>query len=96
MSTTQVSRLTAPEEIEYPESDGKPMADNTLQYDWLTWIKGGLDFVFRDDPNVFIAGDLFWYPVQGNSRIRRAPDVMVALGRSLKGTGRTYLGGSPK
>ena len=88
MSTT--SRLTAQDEIEYLESDGKRMAENTLQYEWISKIKGGLDIVFCDDPNVFIAGDLFWYPVQYNSRIRRAPDVMVALGRP-KGHTRTYL-----
>ena len=79
MSTT--TRLTAPEEIEYPESDGEPMAENTEQYDWITLIEEGLDDVFRDDPNVFVAADLFWYPVQGNNKIRRAPDVMVAIGR---------------
>jgi Uma2 family endonuclease len=79
MSTT--TRLTAPEEIEYPESDGEPMAENTDQYNWITLIEEGLDDVFRDDPNVFIAADLFWYPIEGNNTIRRAPDVMVAFGR---------------
>jgi hypothetical protein len=29
----------------------------------------------------FVAGDLLWYPVKGNPRVRIAPDVMVALGR---------------
>src|SRR6516164_2588240 len=79
MSTT--TRLTAPADIEYPETDGEPMAENTEQYDWITKIKWNLERVFRDDPNVFIAGDLFWYPVEGNNRIRRAPDVLVAIGR---------------
>ncbi len=31
--------------------------------------------------DVFIAGDLLWYPVEGNNKIRQAPDVIVALGR---------------
>jgi Uma2 family endonuclease len=88
MSTT--TRLTAPEEIEYPESDGEPMAENTEQYDWITLIEEGLDDVFRDDPNVFVAADLFWYPVEGNAAIRRAPDVMVAFGRP-KGRRGAYL-----
>jgi Uma2 family endonuclease len=89
MSTT--TRPTAQDdEIEYPESDGEPMAENTLQYEWITTIKGGLDIVFADDPNVFVAGDLFWYPVQGDNLTRRAPDVMVALGRP-KGHRRAYL-----
>jgi len=37
--------------------------------------------VFRDDPNVFVAGDLLWYPVEGDSTIRTAPDTMVVFGR---------------
>ncbi|MGH9769836.1 MAG: Uma2 family endonuclease [Blastocatellia bacterium] len=69
------------EEIVYPESDGKPMAENTVQYRRLTRIKDGLEARFKHDPQVFIAGDLFWYPVKGQSQINQAPDVMVAIGR---------------
>src|SRR4051812_18491619 len=88
MSTT--TRLTAHEEIDYPDSDGEPMAENTLRYERITTIKGGLDIVFRHDPNVFVAEDLFWYPVAGDNTTRRAPDVMVALGRP-KGHRGSYL-----
>jgi Uma2 family endonuclease len=76
--------------IEYPDCDGEPMAENTVQYDWITKIKGGLDIVFRDRPDVFVAGDLFWYPVRGDNTTRRAPDVMVAFGRP-KGPRGSYL-----
>ncbi len=69
------------DEIVYPESDGKPMAENTIQYRWITRIKGGLEARFKDDPQVFVAGDLFWYPVRGQTQINQAPDVMVAIGR---------------
>jgi len=69
------------EEIVYPESDGKPMADNTEQFDWIVTIKNGLEELFMGNPNVFIAGDLLWYPVEGNPKIRAAPDAMVAFGR---------------
>jgi Uma2 family endonuclease len=67
--------------IVYPDSDGKPMADNTLQYQWIVTITGGLDDLFADDPNVFVAGDLLWYPVEGHPEIRTAPDTLVAFGR---------------
>lgn len=67
--------------IEYPDSDGLPMADNTLQYEWIVTIKGGLDAIFLDNPDVFVAGDLLWYPVEGQPTIRSAPDVMAAIGR---------------
>ena len=67
--------------IIYPESDGKPMADNTKQFELIVEIKKGLDLLFINDPQVFVAGDLFWYPVEGQSKIVTAPDVMVAMGR---------------
>jgi len=76
--------------ITYPESDGKPMADNTLQFRWIVTIQGGLDGLFRDQPDVFVAGDLLWYPVEGEPRVSAAPDVMVAFGRP-KGDRRSYL-----
>ena len=77
-----VSLLLEPKaEIIYPESDGEPIADNTKQFEWITTIKGGLDALFADDPNVFVAGDLFWYPVEGDPATRVAPDVLVAFGR---------------
>jgi len=52
----------------YPDSDGKPIADNTLQFRWMVTIQGGLDAWFRHDSHVFVAGDLLWYPVEGNNR----------------------------
>ena len=68
-------------DIIYPESDGKPMADNTKQFRWIVIIKQNLDQLYTNDPNVFVAGDLFWYPVEGRNTIVQAPDVMIALGR---------------
>ena len=56
----------------YPEDDGLPTADNTRQYETIVTIKGGLDANFRHDPNVFIAGNLLWYPVEGDNTIRQA------------------------
>ena len=71
----------------YPESDGKPVADNTIQFGLIMKIQGGLDSLFNS-PDVFVAGDLFWYPVEG-SLVRQAPDVMVVFGRP-KGHRRSY------
>lgn len=75
-----VSQISKPEII-YPDSDGKPMADNTKQFELIVEIKKGLDLLYINEPNVFIAGDLFWYPVQGQPKIVTAPDVMVVFGR---------------
>ncbi|MBI3971638.1 MAG: Uma2 family endonuclease [Chloroflexi bacterium] len=76
--------------IVYPESDGKPIAENTKQFRWIVTIEGGLEALFRDDPNVFVAGDLLWYPVEGRPDVCTAPDAMVVFGRP-KGDRRSYL-----
>jgi Uma2 family endonuclease len=66
------------------------MADNTTQFRWIVTIQGGLDALFREHPQVFVAGDLFWYPVTDHPEIRMAPDVLVAFGRP-KGDRSSYL-----
>ncbi|MBW4496858.1 MAG: Uma2 family endonuclease [Oscillatoria princeps RMCB-10] len=67
-------------EIIYPESDGQPMADNTKQFRWIVTIKENLEILFAAIADVFVAGDLFWYPVRGSLH-RQAPDVMVVFNR---------------
>ena len=69
------------DEVVYEDSDGRRISDNTLQFRWIMTLQGGLDALFRADPNVFVAGDLLWYPVKGQPKVRAAPDAMVALGR---------------
>jgi Uma2 family endonuclease len=69
-------------EIIYPDGDGNPMSDNTLQFSWIVKIKENLEILFANEPNVFIAGDLLWYPIEGDNKTRRAPDTMVAFGRA--------------
>ena len=78
--TTLPIRTT--QKIIYPDSDGKPMADNTIQFRWIVLIKENLELIFADAPDVFVAGDLLWYPVEGHPEICVAPDVMVAFGRA--------------
>ncbi|MFB2969290.1 Uma2 family endonuclease [Aerosakkonema sp. BLCC-F183] len=68
-------------EIIYPDSDGQPIADNTKQFRWIVIIKENLEILFANNDDVFVAGDLLWYPVQGNNTIRQAPDAMVVFGR---------------
>lgn len=67
--------------IVYPDQDGQPMSDNTKQFRWIVLLKENLDWLFADHPDVFIAGDLLWYPVEGSPEIRVAPDAMVVFGR---------------
>ncbi|USR91729.1 Uma2 family endonuclease [Phormidium yuhuli AB48] len=76
-----VRELSQSTDIIYPDGDGQPMADNTKQFRWIVVIKENLELLFADNPDVFVAGDLLWYPVEGNNRLRRAPDAMVVFGR---------------
>jgi Uma2 family endonuclease len=87
---TTAIRSTSLSEIDYPEDDGQPMAESTLQFKWIVVIKEGLEGLFRDDPNVFVAGDLLWYPVKGDPTIRTAPDAMAVFGRPKKGRRGSY------
>lgn len=68
-------------EVIYPESDRQPMADNTKQFRWIVTIKENLEILFASQSDVFIAGDLFWYPVEANPNIKKAPDALVVFGR---------------
>lgn len=74
----------------YPSSDGKRMADNTRQFEWIVALQGGIDAVVRADPAVLVAGDCLWYPVEGEPKIRTAPDTMVIFGRP-KGYRGSYI-----
>lgn len=75
------SQSNSQAEVIYPDSDGKRMADNTEQFRWIVTIQQNLDWLFADRPDVFVAGDLLWYPVEGSREICMAPDVLVAFGR---------------
>jgi Uma2 family endonuclease len=66
--------------IEYPSSDGKPMAETWLHVRAIMLLHQALEDFFRDRPDAFIASDLFWYWDEGNPSACMAPDVMVVLG----------------
>ena len=77
---TAAPGLTPPE-IVYPDSDGKPMAENTKQLRWITLLYDNFRAMFHDRDDVFVAGDNFWYPVEGELQTVFAPDVYVAFDR---------------
>ncbi len=66
----------------YPDSDGQPMAENTLQYCWIVRLVTNLKQLLKDEM-AFVAGDLLWYPVpvERPPAPCQAPDAMVVLGR---------------
>ena len=83
-------QITPLDDPDYPSSDGERLADNMLQFRWIMAIQGGIDTLFLADPNVLVAGDCLWYPVEGDNTIRVAPDTMVIFGRP-KGDRGSYI-----
>ena len=77
-------------EIDYPDHDGNPMSDNTEQFRWIVMIKENLEVMYAASIDVFVAGDLLWYPIEGDNKTRYAPDAMVAFGRP-KGRRGSYM-----
>jgi Uma2 family endonuclease len=80
MTFTKQQGLNPETDIHYPDSDGKPMADNTKQFKLIVMIKENLEICYASMAHVFVAGDLLWYPIEGDNTTRIAPDAMVAFG----------------
>src|SRR5581483_3248456 len=57
------------------------MADNTKQAQWIVLLYNNLLAIFHLRADVFVATNLFWYPVEGQPDLRVAPDVLVVFGR---------------
>lgn len=80
---------TAPAPIHYPESDGKPMGETDVHIDAMIYLREALRDHFRDDPQIYVAGNMLLYYEEGNPAACVAPDVFVVQGVA-KGERRTY------
>ena len=69
-----------PGDVVYPDCDGAPMADNPTQGRAIRFLVHGFERLFHGRPDVFVGGDFFWYPVEGQPTIVQAPDVTVIAG----------------
>ena len=91
MSTNGVTALSQPAEpVHYPDSDGKPMAENDWQLDEITRLVDTLRELLRQDPDAYVSGNILCYYEEGNPRHSFSPDVLVALGAG-KHRRETYL-----
>ena len=66
--------------IEYPSSDGEPMAESKWQYVPLTDTVSALENHFINRPDVFIGGDMLVYYRMNDNETRVAPDVFAVFG----------------
>ena len=64
------------EDVFYPSSDGKPMAENMWQSRAILHAVGDIEAA---RPRALVAADILVYPEEGNNKNAIAPDVLVAL-----------------
>ena len=70
--------------IDYPTSDGKPMAETDLHRRLMVDLIEILDERYANDPLAYVSGDLLLFYEEGNKRRHVAPDVFVVLGVEKK------------
>jgi len=63
--------------VEYPTSDGKPMAETDVHRDLMFDLIETLRIHFAADPRVYVSGDLLLFYEEGNKNKHVAPDVFV-------------------
>jgi Uma2 family endonuclease len=66
--------------IDYPTSDGRPMAETDLHRDLMVALIQILDHFFAEKSTVYVSGNLLVYYVPGNKRKHVSPDVFVVFG----------------
>jgi Uma2 family endonuclease len=68
-------------DIDYPDSDGKPMAESDYQRPYIAYGTEVLNIFFADQPQVYVSGNLLIYYEEGNPKASVSPDVFVVLNR---------------
>ncbi|HET7509485.1 MAG TPA: Uma2 family endonuclease [Solirubrobacterales bacterium] len=76
-------------DIDYPESDGRPLGESDVHRTEIVDLIYALDTRYEDRPDVYVAGDLLLYYVRGDRRAVVCPDVFLVQGVA-KGLRRTY------
>ena len=66
--------------IDYPSSDGKPLAENDAQHTAIRYGVGALGVYYAGRNDVYVSCDLLIYYEEGNPRVSVAPDVFVVFG----------------
>ena len=74
---TPILALAKPSEIDYPTSDGRPMAETDDHRLQMNDLIGTLGDRFADDPMVYVSGNLLVYYVPGDRLRHLSPDVFV-------------------
>ncbi|HSS79145.1 MAG TPA: Uma2 family endonuclease [Thermoanaerobaculia bacterium] len=84
-------------EVEYPDSDGQPMAETEIHLNEMVDLLAALKRRYRGAPDVYVGGDMFLYYRQGDPRSVVAPDVFFVRGvpRGVRKTFKLWEEGVP-
>ena len=66
-----------PAAVDYPSSDGKPLAENDAQLHAIHYAFGALRLYYAARTDVYVSADLLIYYEEGNPRVSVAPDTFV-------------------
>ena len=69
-----------PETIDYPDSDGLPMAESEFQFWPILYVGAALDCYFQARDDVYVVGNLLLYYQEGDDKKSVSPDLMVVFG----------------
>ncbi len=78
MATTP--RPSLGRKVDYPTSDGKPMAETDAHRELMLDLICTLDDHFAADPRAYVSGNLMLFYEEGNRRKHISPDVFVVRG----------------
>lgn len=71
---------SVPREIDYPSTEGLPLAESSLHIRVILDILARLLFHYRKQKKVFIGVNQYLYYREGDPKARRAPDIMIVKG----------------
>jgi Uma2 family endonuclease len=78
MATTP--RPSVGRKVDYPTSDGRPMAETEIHRNLMIDLIQTLEAYFQADPMVCVSGNLMLFYEEGNKRKHISPDVFVVRG----------------
>ena len=74
------AHLAKPDPVEYPTSDGRPVAETDLHYLRLAGAAYGIRTLLASRDDVYVGSNLLVYDEPGNPRRHLSPDIFVAYG----------------
>jgi Uma2 family endonuclease len=72
-----IPRSAVGRQVDYPTSDGKPMAETDVHRNLMVDLIQTLEAYYQADPDVYVSGNLLLFYEEGNKRRHLSPDVFV-------------------